>query len=185
MAACKQITPYLNLPVQSGDNEILRKMNRPYTVEKYKDIIKKVRRLIPNISLSTDIIVGFPGETKKQFQNTVKLLKEIKYDMAYIAQYSPRPQTKAFDLKDNVSHREKERRWKVLSGILAKTALEKNRKYEGKVIEVLPVEEKNGFLIGKSREYKTVKFKGPKKLTGEFVKVKVQKALPWGLEGKI
>ena len=85
MAKSKKITPYLNLPVQSGDNKILKKMKRPYTVEKYKNIIKKIRKEIPNISLSTDIIVGFPNETKKQFQNTAKLLEEIKYDMAYIA----------------------------------------------------------------------------------------------------
>lgn len=185
MAKSKKVTEYLNLPIQSGDNKILKKMNRPYTVKKYKNIIKKIRKEIPNISLSTDIIVGFPGETKKQFQNTAKLLKEIKYDMAYISQYSSRPQTAAFNLKDDIPRQEKGRRWKTLSDILADTALEKNKKYEGKVIEVLPVEEKSGFLIGKSREYKTVKFKGPEKIIGKFVKIRILKALSWGLEGEI
>lgn len=118
MAKCEKVTPYLNLPVQSGDNEILKKMNRPYTVEQYKDLVKKIREKIPDINLSTDVIVGFPGETKKQFENTVKLFKEIKFNMAYIAKYSPRPGTAAFKLKDNVLLKEKKRRYKVLNDLL-------------------------------------------------------------------
>jgi len=118
MAKCEKVTPYLNLPVQSGDNEILKRMNRPYTVGQYKNLVKKIRTafkkhrtgLEKEIAISTDIIVGFPGETKKQFQNTVKLFKEIKFDMAYIAKYSPRPQTAAFKLKDDFSLKKKKRR---------------------------------------------------------------------------
>ena len=177
-------TNYLNLPAQSGDNTILKKMNRPYTVEKYKQIIKSLRKEIPDITLSTDIIVGFPGETKQQFQNTVKLFKEIRYDMAYIAQYSPRPGTAAEKMKDNVKPQEKKRRWKILTDILKQTALENNKKYVNKEIEVLPEKYHNGSLIGKSKEYKTVKFKGPKNLVGKFVKVKIIEAMPWRLKGK-
>ena len=118
MAKSKKIAKYLNLPVQSGDNEILKKMNRPYTVQQYKNLVKKIREKIPDINLSTDVIVGFPGETEKQFQNTVKLFKEIKFNIAYIAKYSPRPGTAAFKLKDNVSHQEKERRWRILNDII-------------------------------------------------------------------
>jgi tRNA-2-methylthio-N6-dimethylallyladenosine synthase len=191
MAKCQKVTPYLNLPVQSGDNEILKRMNRPYTIEQYKDLIEKIRSkfvliregLEREIAISTDIIVGFPGETEKQFQNTAKLLKEIKFDMAYIARYSPRPGTAAAKLKDDVPAKEKERRWKILTEILKKTALEKNKKFVGKEVEVLPEEFKNGFLIGKTRHYKTVKFEGNKNLIGSFVKVKMTDALPWGLKG--
>jgi len=183
MVNCEKVTEYLNLPVQSGDNKILKKMNRPYTIEQYKKIIKKIREKIPNISLSTDVIVGFPGETKEQFENTLSLFKEIKFDMAYVAKYSKRPQTAAFKLKDDVSSQEKERRWKFLTEILKKTALENNRKYIGKEVKVLIEKEKDNFLIAKTRTYKTVKFKGEKNLVGQFVKVKIINASPWGLKG--
>jgi len=185
MAECEKVTEYLNLPVQAGDDKILKEMNRPYTIKQYKNLVKKIRKRIPNINLSTDVIVGFPGETKKQFENTAKLFKEIKYDIAYINKYSPRVGTTAAKLKDNVSPKEKKRRAKVLTEILKETALENNKKYIGKIIEVLPAEYKKGFLIGKSFHYKTVKFEGKKNLIGKLVKVKIIDALPWGLKGQI
>jgi len=189
MAECKKVTEYLNLPVQSGDDEILKKMNRPYTIEEYKKIVKKIREKMPEIALSTDVIVGFPSETKKQFQNTVALFKEIKYDMAYIAKYSPRPGTTASKLKDDIKPEEKERRWRILTRILKETALEKNKKYIGKEIEVLVDKGKNNFYFGKTRTYKTVKVQSAinnQQLTikpGQFVKAKIIDALPWGLKG--
>lgn len=120
MVECERLTPYLNLPIQSGDNQILRRMNRHYTVAQYKNLVNKVRQKIPQIKISTDIIVGFPGETKKQFQNTVKLVKEIGFNKAYIARYSPRPGTAAAKLKDNISSQEKKRRWEVLEKLINK-----------------------------------------------------------------
>ena len=211
MEKCQKLTPYLNLPIQSGDDEILKRMKRPYAVEQYKNLVKKIRsafkkyRKAPHqnkfgtgyslekeIAISTDVIVGFPGETEKQFQNTVKLFKEIKFDMAYIARYSTRPGTVASKLKDDVLPQEKERRYTILTEILKETALEKNKKFIGKEVEVLPEEEKNGFLIGKSRHYKTVKINLEPKtynlkpnLIGQFVKAKIIDALPWGLKGKL
>jgi len=204
MAKCQKVTPYLNLPVQSGDNEILKRMNRPYTMGEYKNLVKKIRAtfkkyrkgLEREIAISTDIIVGFPGETKKQFENTVKLFKEIKFDMAYIAKFSPRPGTAAAKLKDNVSPREKERRYKILTEVLKKTALENNKKFVGKEIEVLierqGIRNKKQVYFGKTRTYKTVKIQlDPKPYTlnanliGNFVKVKIIDALPWGLKGKL
>jgi len=118
MAKCEKIIKFLNLPVQSGDDEILKKMNRPYTIKQYKNLVKKIQEKIPDIKLSTDIIVGFPGETKKQFENTVKLFKEIKFNTAYIAKYSPRSGTAAFQMKDNVPLSEKKSREKILREIL-------------------------------------------------------------------
>ncbi len=118
MAKYNKIAKYLNLPVQSGDDKILKKMNRNYTVADYKKLVKKIRKAMPNINLSTDVIVGFPGETKKQFENTVKLFKEVKFDIAYISKYSSRPGTTAAKLKDNVSIQEKKEREKVLREVI-------------------------------------------------------------------
>jgi len=193
IAKCEKVTPYLNLPLQSGDDEILKRMNRRYTVNQYLNLVKKIRSafkkyrkgLEREVALSTDIIVGFPGETKKQFENTKKLMEKIRFDMAYIAQYSPRPETLAAKMKDNISKEEKREREKILTEVLKKTALEKNKKFVGKEIEVLVEKSKDSFLIGKSRHYKTVKFPGPKDLIGKFVKVKITEAIPWGLKGKI
>ncbi len=120
IAKSKKTAKEIHLPVQSGDNEILRKMNRGYTVQHYKNLIKKIHRKIPNVKISTDVIVGFPGETKKQFENTNKLFKEIKFDKAYINKYSPRAGTTTAHLKDNVPWKEKKRRWKVLNEIVNK-----------------------------------------------------------------
>ncbi|KKR03989.1 MAG: (Dimethylallyl)adenosine tRNA methylthiotransferase MiaB [Parcubacteria group bacterium GW2011_GWF2_39_13b] len=120
IAKCEKVSKEIHLPIQSGDNKILRKMNRKYTVAHYKNLIKKIRAKIPNASISTDIIVGFPGETKKQFQNTVKLCKEIKFSIAYISKYSPRFGTIAYKFKDNVPPAEKKRRWKVLNTLVNK-----------------------------------------------------------------
>lgn len=186
---CKKVTPYLNLPIQSGNNEILKKMNRQYTIEQYKKLVEKIRKAIPNISLSTDIIVGFPTETKKQFNDTLKILKEINFDMAYIAKYSPRPKTYAYQfLKDNIPMKEKNRRWKKLTNLLKKITLAKNKKFIGKKVEVLIENFKKGYLLGKTNTFKTVKIKNgkdSKKLIGEFKKVKIVKAFDFGLEGKL
>jgi tRNA-2-methylthio-N6-dimethylallyladenosine synthase len=114
MTKCEKLSMDLNLPIQSGDDEILKKMNRPYTVAQYKNLVKKIRKALPNIRLSTDIIVGFPGETKKQFNNTAKILKEIGYGVAFINKYSPRTGTTASKLEDDVPWAEKKRREKIL-----------------------------------------------------------------------
>lgn len=114
---CEKISREIHLPVQSGDNKILKAMNRHYTVKHYKSLIKKLRK-IPGIKISTDVIVGFPGETKAQFNNTVKLFKEIKFYKAYISKYSPRPGTAAAKLKDNVPQQEKKRRWRILNNLI-------------------------------------------------------------------
>ena len=117
IAKCKKVEKQIHLPIQSGDNQILKKMNRNYTVEQYKALVKKIKAKIPNVKFSTDVIVGFPGETKKQFENTVKLLKEIKYETVYINKYSHRQGTKAYKLKDNISWEEKKKRWNILNDI--------------------------------------------------------------------
>lgn len=118
--ALSKIDRYLHLPVQSGDDRILKKMNRPYTARQYLKLVEKIRRKIPRIKIGTDIIVGFPGETKEAFENTVKLCKKVGFVKAYIARYSPRPGTAAFKLKDDVSPEEKKRRWRILEELINK-----------------------------------------------------------------
>ena len=118
LSLSKKFGRRLNLPVQSGDDKILKKMNRPYTVEKYFVLVEKIRKAIPEINLSTDVIVGFPGETKKQFENTAKLFKKIKFNIAYINKYSPRFGTAAFKMKNDVPWTEKKRREKILMDII-------------------------------------------------------------------
>lgn len=185
MAERGHISPYLNLPVQSGDNKVLKNMNRHYTIKEYKDKIKKLRKAIEDIAISTDIIVGFPGETKKQFENTARLFRDVKYDMAYINKYSPRAGTIAAKLKDNVSWKEKKRREKVLTDILKQTALEHNKKLVGKEMLVLFNENRGENYFGKNEHYKTIRVKSNKNLLGKFVKVKITKSGSFTLEGKI
>lgn len=118
MAKCEKLSMDLNLPIQSGDDAVLKRMNRPYTVAQYKNLVKKIRKVLPKIRLSTDIIVGFPGETKKEFTNTVKTLKEIGYGVAFVNKYSPRAGTAAAKMKDDVSWEEKKSREKVLINLI-------------------------------------------------------------------
>ncbi|MBI4708738.1 MAG: MiaB/RimO family radical SAM methylthiotransferase [Candidatus Portnoybacteria bacterium] len=199
IAKCKKVIPYVHLPVQSGDNEILRKMNRRYSVAHYKNLIKKIRvafkkyrPAFPPVAVTTDIIVGFPGETKKQFQNTLKLAKDIKFDMIYFAKYSPRPGTAAARLKDNVPPKEKVKRWKMLNEVLKKTALESNKKYIGKIVPVLTnsgpllCKRRAGvdFLFGKTITGKNIKIENPHLKIGQIVEIKITNATPWSLKGK-
>jgi len=116
-----KISRQLHLAVQSGDDQILKKMNRKYTSRQFLDLVKKIKRSIPEIQISTDIIVGFPGETKEQFQNTVELCRQIGFNKAYISKYSPRPGTAAAKLEDNVPYQEKRKRWQILDKLINKS----------------------------------------------------------------
>lgn len=124
IASSKKIKRYVHLPVQAGSNKILKKMNRNYTKEHYLNLVSKIKKEVPEAELSTDIIVGFPGETKKDFLDTVDVVKKANFKKAYIACYSPRPGTAAEKLKDNVPQKEKERREKVLRSFFTKKATE-------------------------------------------------------------
>ncbi len=178
IANSSKICPYLHLAAQSGDNQILKKMNRNYTVEQYEKIISEVRKKIPQISISTDIIVGFPGETKKQFSNTKRLMQRIKFDMAYIAKYSPRPNTSAAALEDNVSSKEKKERAQILNKILKKTALQNNQKYIGKKIEALVINPNQA----KTKSFKKIKLDKPA-VPGTFISCQITDVQTWSLIG--
>lgn len=205
IAKSDKICKYLHLPVQTGNNAVLKRMNRKYTREHYLNLIEKIRKEIPEVAISTDTIVGFAGESREQFEDTKKLYQEAKFDMAYIVQYSPRPGTIAQKkFKDDISRLEKERREKELNKILEKTALENNKKLVGKTLEVLVekkltrplrLREANGgratfnlklsTYLGKTATFKTIKFTlKNENLLGKFLKVKILKAKSFGLEGK-
>jgi tRNA-2-methylthio-N6-dimethylallyladenosine synthase len=121
IAANKNIDRYIHLPIQSGDNSVLQKMNRFYTADDYKKLVEKIRSKISDVKIGTDIIVGFPGETEKQFESTVKLAREIGWSVAYISMYSPRPFTASSkDFKDEITRKEKSRRLETLDEIINK-----------------------------------------------------------------
>lgn len=180
---CKQI----NLPVQSGNDRILRRMNRPYTIKQYINLVRRIKKNIPDISLSTDCIVGFPGETKKQFLDTCKLFRKIKFNMAFIAQYSPRPGTPAAKMKQTVSHEEKKKRDVALTKILKSTAKNINKKLIGQTVKVLVEKYRIDHWLGRTEQNVTVRFNAPQKpnLSGKFINIKLTKADSFDFEGKL
>lgn len=187
LSECKKLCESVHLPAQSGNNNILKAMNRKYSVEEYKRLIDKIKELIPGVAISTDIIVGFPGETDKQFKNTVELFEYVKYDMAYVAQYSPRPGTEANEMDDNVSVEEKKHREERLMELLSNSSLENNKKYLKSKVEVL-VEGRNkkGMWYGKTRTNKMVRFENDAtNMEGKIAKVLITYVENFGMTGII
>jgi tRNA-2-methylthio-N6-dimethylallyladenosine synthase len=184
IAESEKICKHIHLPAQAGDDEILRRMNRKYTKAQYLELIKKIRSSMPIAAVTTDIIVGFPGETKKQFDNTRELFEEAKFDMAYIARYSPRPGTAAFGMEDDVLAREKKEREEILMDILRKTALLNSKQYEGKIFKLLLEKKNSKGVFGRTDTNKNVLIKNSRKEVGEFDLVKIIKAESFGLMGE-
>lgn len=188
MRDCEKVCEHLHLPVQSGSNRLLEKMNRKYTVEHYLELIEKVKKEIPNIALTTDIIVGFPGETEKDFQDTLDLIKRVKYDSAFTFLYSIREGTIAAKMKDQIPDDLKHERFQRLLDTLYPIFYENNEKYKNRIVEVL-VEDisktDDKVLSGRTRANKLIHFKGDKDLIGKFVNVKVTGFNTFTMEGKI
>lgn len=192
VAKCKKVCEWIHLPVQAGNDKILEKMNRRYTQKHYLKLIKKIRSEFKKhkpdqpLAISSDIIVGFPGETKMQFSDSAEVMKKSKFDMVFFGQFSPRPETVAWKMKNNVSQKEKVRRENFLNDILKKTALANNKKYLKKELEILIEKEKDGIYFGKTRTQKNVKIASQKKkLIGTFVKVEITKSNIWNLEATL
>ncbi len=179
----KQVN-YLHLPVQSGDNEILKKMNRKYTREDFVNLIKKIYLAKPGMALGTDIIVGFCGETEDQFGHTVDLYHQCDFDISYHAMYSERSGTAAARaFKDDVSKDIKKQRWETLQKLMEEIVLRKNQKYLGTTVRVLVERCDDGVCAGNSDELKLVEFPGTSDLIGQFVKVKINFVEKWVLRG--
>jgi tRNA-2-methylthio-N6-dimethylallyladenosine synthase len=185
-----KICSHLHLAVQSGDNQILAAMNRKYTVEHFIDLVAKIRKARPGIAITTDVIVGFPGETRKQFAGTVKLFKQLNFDLVYISRYSPRPGTASYQLKDNVTADEKKRRELELEAILKKGVYNNNVAYIGHTEKVLlEGANKRNKYYGKTGSYKVTLVnplgKIKKSLIGSFVDVEIESIGKFGLEGTL
>jgi len=184
LALSKQMN-YLHLPVQSGNTEVLRRMNRKYTREHYLEVIRKIKEARPEIALGTDIIVGFSGETRKQFADTLSLYREVDFDISYNAQYSPRSGTMGIKLfKDDVGKAEKRERWDELQALMEETALRKNQVYKDQTISVLVDRVEHGLASGNSNEMKFVRFPSQdQSLVGKIVPMQITQAKAWVLEG--
>jgi tRNA-2-methylthio-N6-dimethylallyladenosine synthase len=179
--------PYLHLPVQSGNNEILRLMGRGYTVERFKMIYDKLKEAIPNIAFSTDMIVGFPNETREQFEDTLKLVDYCKFDFAFIFIYSPRAGTPAAKFIDNIDSKEKSERLQELNERVAKYGNLNNQKYLNKVVKVLvdgKSKRNDEVYSGYSEENKLVNFTGKNIKEGDIVEVLITEIKSWSMNGE-
>jgi tRNA-2-methylthio-N6-dimethylallyladenosine synthase len=186
MAELDTLMPYIHLPVQSGNDEVLKRMNRNYSSEWYKELINKLRTAIPDIAITTDIIVGFCGETEVQFQDTIQLYKDVKWDMCYLSKYSDRIGTFASsNIPDDVPEEVKTDRWHRLNAVLKQTAFDQNQKFKGRTVKVLVEKCRKGICEGRSEHFKTVQFNSREELTGKIVEVKVLNAREWLLEGEL
>lgn len=182
------LVEHIHLPVQSGNSEILKKMARKYTREHYFDLINKIKFAIPDVVITTDIIVGFPGETEEQFIDTLTLMEEVQFDSAFTFIYSAREGTPAAKMKDNISEEEKKERLQRLMDLQNKISRTKNEILVGKTFEVLVegVSKNNpNILSGRTRTNKLVNFAGDQNLIGKLVDVRIIKGLTWSLNGEI
>ena len=186
IAKYPNIMPSIHLPVQSGNTNILKLMGRRYTKEEYLTLFNKLKGKIKNVSISTDIIVGFPNETQEQFEDTIDLVNKCKFDLAYTFIFSKRVGTPAEKMKDEITQEEKEQRLYRLNDLINKYALENNKKLENKIVKVLveAPSDKEGYLMGYTDTNKLVNLKGPETILGQIVNVKINEAKTWSLNGE-
>ena len=187
IAKYDNIMPYIHLPLQSGSSRILKLMNRRYTKEEYIELFNKIKEYIPNASISTDIIVGFPGETDKDFKDTLDIVNMLQFDLAYTFIYSPREGTPASRMKDDVTLNVKKKRLAELNKLVNKYALENNKKYKDKIVEVLieGKSDKNNKYMGYTDTMKLVNVSCDKKYIGSIVKVKIIDIKTWSMDGVV
>jgi tRNA A37 methylthiotransferase MiaB len=213
MAECPSVCEHLHLPIQSGDDAMLQRMGRQYTVEHYKERLARIREAVPGIAISTDVIVGFCGETEDQFQATLGVMEELRYDTVFAAAYSPRPGTPALRLADDVPAAVKRRRLNELLAVQERIGLERNQAWLGRTTEVLvervtprkrseiddpdvapdaslhvpglygAAGQGSVALAGRTRHNKLIHFSGDPALVGRLVDVRVDFAGPFALRG--
>jgi tRNA-2-methylthio-N6-dimethylallyladenosine synthase len=181
-----KVCGHVHLPLQSGSDRILKAMKRGYTAAHFLGLVRALRRAKPDIAITTDIIVGFPGETKQDFQKTLALVKQAKFDASFVFKYSPRPGTKAAGSADDVSAAEKQRRLELVNQAQQTIARELSQGLIGKTMEVLvedlATDGKN--LFGKTAGYRTVIIKAPPAFIGQLIPIKITSAKNWTLYGK-
>ncbi len=185
---CDKVCEQIHLPVQSGSNDMLKVMNRRYTREKYLEVMNKIKEEIPGCAITTDIIVGFPGETEEDIQDTIDLVKEVGYDSAFTFIYSRRNHTPADKMENQIAEDVKHERFNRLVEAVNDSVVKINKSYEGKVVEVLvegPSKNDETKLMGRTRTGKLVNFAGDESLVGKLVNVKIYRAQPFSLLGEI
>ena len=197
MAECPSVCEHLHLPVQSGDDAVLHRMGRQYTVESYLELVGRLRDAVPGISLTTDVIVGFCGETEAQFVRTLDLLRQVRFEQVFAAAFSPRPGTPAARLADDVSRVEKKRRLQALLDLQEEIGLDANSRWIGRTTEVLietvkqpsvhehEVGTGNSRVSGRNRENKLVHMDGGSDFVGRLVPVRIDHAGPYALSGSV
>ncbi|MCK9342121.1 MAG: tRNA (N6-isopentenyl adenosine(37)-C2)-methylthiotransferase MiaB [Synergistaceae bacterium] len=188
MADTPSICRAINLPVQSGSDRILKEMNRGYTRSQYLELVKRIRTVLPDVSLSTDLIVGFPQETENDFRDSYDLLKELRFDIVHTAAYSPREGTKAAVMEGQIDNKVKAARLNEINALQSQIARELNEEYVGRTVEILvdgPASRGEGSFQGRTKTDKVVIVKGRPELMGRYMDVKIIRASHWSLEGEI
>ncbi len=186
MADCKKVEHHIHLPFQSGNDKVLKEMNRHYDRKRYIEVAKYAKEKIPDIAITSDVIVGFPGETYEEFLDTVSLIREVEFSSLYVFMYSPRVGTKAADMPDQIPSEEKSKRFNELSAAQAEVAEGRNLSMKGKVYKAL-IEGRNkaGKLNGRTSQNIMIEFDGPDELIGTFQNIKVTEPLTWILKGEL
>lgn len=186
VASLDKVCEHLSLPLQSGDNAILEAMRRGYTVEEYLQLIHTIRSYMPEVCLSTDVIVGFPGEHDEQFDHTLSILEEVRFDTVHVAAYSPRPGTIASrEYQDTVPPKVKKERLNKIEALQARIAGEIASRFMGKTVEVLVEGKKGGKWYGRTRGDKLTFFHSEINCLGKLVSVAITKTSPWALQGEM
>ena len=182
----KSMVPHIHLPLQSGSESVLKRMNRNYTPDRFRELVKKLRVRIPNMSISTDIIVGFCGETEEEFMESCNLIKELKIDLIYVSKYSERKGTLAEKtMEDDVPLNVKKERFFHMTELMKGISHEYNQQFKDKKVTILVERIRKGYADGKIPEFKMARFKADDpNLIGKYVTIKVDKPMEWCLEGK-
>lgn len=185
---CEKLCHYIHLPVQAGSSKVLKEMNRHYTREDYLEIVRKLREVDPDIAISTDIIVGFPGETEEEFEETLTLCEEVRYDSAFTFLYSVRKGTPAEKFENQIPEEIKHERFNRLVDVINRISAEKNAEYVGRIEKVLvdgPSKNNSKTYGGRTESFKLVNFKGTPDMIGQVVDVLITGANTFSLEGEV
>jgi len=186
IAELPRVMPHIELPIQAGDDQVLENMKRGYTQQQFRDLVAKIRKQIPDCSIATDIIVGFPGETEEQFMETHRVLADLKLDVAHLARYSVREGTVATRrMDDNVTDEEKRRRFRVLEDLQEEIVGEINKKYLGETVDVLFEEKVKGRWRGRTPTNKLVFVESEEDLRGRLLPVTVTWTGPWSMQANL
>ncbi len=186
VACLDKVCEHISLPVQSGNDDVLTAMGRGYTIEYYRQLVRQIRNKIPGVAISTDVIVGFPSEGEQQFQQTVDLLSELRFDTVHVAAYSPRPGTIASrKFEDNVPLAEKRKRLDKVEHLQKRIATEINAQLLGKTVEILVEGKKGDKWQGRIRSDKLVFFSAADDCLGQLVKIRIERTSPWSLQGRV